>query len=1053
MTDGSANAARSATEAVSGGGGSARPSPGSAAERPALVRSKVRIPRIDSMGRERLDGLVNAALPHGLTLVIAPAGSGKTTLLARWAGAARASGAIVAWYRAESTDATTASFLGYIQLAFEEALARDGESGGVPPVTGRPWRAVEEAAAWLERLDGRLLLIVDDLHTLAGSEAEVALGRFVELTASQVCSVAGSRSLPAFNVSRWRLSGNLLEITGDDLRFRSWEVERLFREHYREVLRGDELGKLARRTEGWAAGLQMFHLATRGKSPAERARLLAELGGSSRLIREYLARNLLDELPEELRSFLVETSPLRRLSGSLCDLFLNRSGSAALLEALDRHQVFAGSPDDGTYRYHEILQSYLEQILTETRGEAATRAASTRAAELLEGQGAVAEAIAAYSRADRWDDVARVLGNGGDRLPSDGSADWLVEVAPAVVRNDPWLRLGSARRLRAEGHWTRALEAFAMAEAAFGTADGAAVCRTERLALAAFLDPGARPLAHWSGALRGAIRHGPLGRNYAGSRPPAVETGDAPAGRLALGLASLAAGFVLDARVILQEVAADPDADTAVAAAAAIAAGAAGALAGDARAAADIERGAAMAERAGQGWLMRLARATLLLVGGDHSPAALQELRTFRWASALDGDGWGEVLAALVEGWALLAGPEDAIPALELAVSGARRLGSGTLEAWACALAALAAVRAGLPDAHDSASRAESLSRSAGVSGARVAVYLALATCDPDRADEHRALAEAAARETGLAPAWARPASYVARVPEEAAAVAAQPAMASQPKADRVGPSLETRGAPVPIEIGLFGGFAMRVGGRPVDLSAVKPLPRSMLRFLALNAGKPVHREVLESTFWPEADRATAARNVHVALSGLRKLVCPAGDGEGSLLVREGEAYRLALGPGARVDLLEIDDALAGARAARARKDREAEISNYRRAMELAAGDLLPEDGPADWVVYRREEIRAQIAGAARSLAELLLDGDPNGAADACAAGLRSDPHHDGLWRLLIAARERAGDQAAAATARSGYERMLGQLGLALGRPSRNGERTETGEAVQVAAT
>ncbi len=86
---------------------------------------------------------------------------------------------------------------------------------------------------------------------------------------------------------------------------------------------------LARRTEGWAAGLQLFHLATRGKSAEERRRILSGVGTSSRLVREYLARNVLLDLPEELRTFLVETCVLGRLTGDLCDRLLDRHGSGA----------------------------------------------------------------------------------------------------------------------------------------------------------------------------------------------------------------------------------------------------------------------------------------------------------------------------------------------------------------------------------------------------------------------------------------------------------------------------------------------------------------------------------------------------------------------------------------------------------------------------------------------------------------------------------------------------------------------------------------------------
>jgi DNA-binding SARP family transcriptional activator len=236
--------------------------------------------------------------------------------------------------------------------------------------------------------------------------------------------------------------------------------------------------------------------------------------------------------------------------------------------------------------------------------------------------------------------------------------------------------------------------------------------------------------------------------------------------------------------------------------------------------------------------------------------------------------------------------------------------------------------------------------------------------------------------------------------------------------------------AAAPMSVKLLGGFAMQIAGRPVDLAAIKPRPRAVLRLLALNAGRPVHREVLAATFWPDADPATSARNVHVALSGLRKQICPV-DGSGcGTLVREGDAYRLVVPPGGHVDLLDAEEALSVARAAHGRKDAAAEAAAYRCAIELARGDLLPEDGPADWVVYRREETRAKLSGAAFALAGMILTEDPNGAAEACGAGLRLDPHHDGLWRLLIVARERAGDQAAAATARQGYERMLAQLGL-----------------------
>jgi DNA-binding SARP family transcriptional activator len=205
-----------------------------------------------------------------------------------------------------------------------------------------------------------------------------------------------------------------------------------------------------------------------------------------------------------------------------------------------------------------------------------------------------------------------------------------------------------------------------------------------------------------------------------------------------------------------------------------------------------------------------------------------------------------------------------------------------------------------------------------------------------------------------------------------------------------------------------------------------------VLRFLALNAGRPVHREVLQETFWPDSDAATGAKSLHVALSALRRALEPgAGRGACDLLVREGDAYRLALPDGARIDLAEFELAVTAARRARSHGATDAAVEAYGAALTRYGGELLPEDGPADWASARRDHVRLEVVEMAGALAQLLLDRDPAASAEASAAGLAVDPHHDPLWRLLVEAHVRAGDQAAATSARSGYARMLAELGVA----------------------
>ncbi len=279
-----------------------------------------------------------------LGLVLGPPGSGKTTLLSRVAAAA---GGRSAWYRAGPEDDDEPALVRHLGQALSMAVAEPGlaelaEAGSVD--------ALVVALESIENLSGHL--VVDDLHEIAGSRAERALERFVSLRPRGVRILLGSRRPPALNTSRLLVSGELYQFDAEDLRFRSWEVEELFRVVYDRPLSPEAAAALTRRTGGWAAGLQLFHLATQAMSRSERERAVEELSGRSRLIRSYLARNVLEGLPVERRRFLLRTCTLSVLTGELCDELLGTTGSALVLDELERLQFFTTSMDGGvTYRY------------------------------------------------------------------------------------------------------------------------------------------------------------------------------------------------------------------------------------------------------------------------------------------------------------------------------------------------------------------------------------------------------------------------------------------------------------------------------------------------------------------------------------------------------------------------------------------------------------------------------------------------------------------------------------------------------------------------------
>jgi hypothetical protein len=705
-----------------------------------VVSAKVRIPSIAAMPRERLLALLEGVWTHRLALVTAPAGCGKSTLLAEYA---RGCGAPVAWYQAECGDADPRTFLTHLEVAARSAL------GAVPG----PWRTEADAALALEGSSPqRLLVVIDDLHALRGTPAEATLERLLHYLPPGIAVVAATRRQPAINLTRLRVASMLLEVDADALRFRLWEVERLFRDFYGEQLRPEELAELARRTEGWAAVLHLFHLATRDRPPEERRRTMAVLGTRLRLVREYLVRNVLDDLDDRTRRFVLWSSVVDRVSGPLCDQLLGSDGGERTLADLERRQLVSQLRDrHGWYRCHEVLRSHLETILVEEVGEQRVREQRRRGGALLEAAGAYTGALGAYCAGDDWSAAARLLGLHGEQLGTDPGW-WIEYVPPAVVDEDAWVLLALARRHRAAGRCREAVDVYRRAEARFGAASPAELCGRERTSVAVWMEAHVPLAGSWPAWLRAATVGQPLSVR-------AQLPGGEVAGHLAGGLSELLAGQLRLARASLDQVMGAPDGGHALRGCARAGLAVVTALEGGPHAGRLLEAAAEEAERDALPWLARLAREALALV------VPPRETATDRGA---DEDlGWGRGLGSLLAGWGAVNRGEARVECLEEAAHTFDALHAPVLECWARALLAVASVRRGADASRATAERAEAMARALGVAGARALALAALAELDP--AGDARVAATRIADDCGLAlpspPAPALPAAAPAAPP------------------------------------------------------------------------------------------------------------------------------------------------------------------------------------------------------------------------------------------------------------------------------------------------
>jgi DNA-binding SARP family transcriptional activator len=417
-----------------------------------------------------------------------------------------------------------------------------------------------------------------------------------------------------------------------------------------------------------------------------------------------------------------------------------------------------------------------------------------------------------------------------------------------------------------------------------------------------------------------------------------------------------------------------------------------------------LERIADEAEQAGHGWVSRLALAARALGRSTYTSADAYAVAA---ESRRGGDRWGYLLTSAVGCIAELRDGRIEEDRLTAVAREARELAADAIAEWALAFIALGRARRGAPDAPQLAQDAVARADAAGVPGAAVVATFALSVTDPVRRPALLREAVARGEAANIMPAIVR--FWQTRY---ASTVVAQ--------------SVPT------VRIQCFGSFRMEVGGRPVDLSGVRPRARSVLRLLAMRAGQYVHREVLIEALWSDLPPAAATRNLQVTISALRGLLEPgSGRGKAQVLLRSGDAYGIALPPGAYGDTAAFGEALQRWQQMRRDGSFAAEVEAMRAALGAYGGELLPEEGPADWAVAARDEFRHQAVRVARALATAeLTQGNVAEAVRAAEQCIGLDPHDDDAWQVLLRAYARSATPAKAAEARRRYADMLAGLGV-----------------------
>jgi LuxR family maltose regulon positive regulatory protein len=409
-----------------------------------LLLTKLSVPsaRPSLVSRLRLSEKLEEGLGCRLTLVSAPAGFGKSTLLGAWTSELSV-GRPVAWLSSDTGDNDPARFWHYFIAAVDRL--HPGAGDVALELLGSPQAPGVEAILTtllnkLADLPTDAVLVLDDYHLIESRAIHEALAFLIDHLPPRMHLVIATRTDPPLPLARLRARGELNEVRAADLRFTPEEAASFLNEVMGLELTAQNVAELESHTEGWIAGLQLAALAMRGN--ADVPGFIAAFTGSNRHVVDYLAEEVLGRQPEELQTFLLETSILDRMCAALCNAVSGHTDGQTTLGRLEQANLFVIPLDDERqwYRYHHLFADVLRQRLRQEYPGLVPEL-HKRASGWFEEEGLVPEAVHHALAAQDWEIAIRLIEASGMTvvLAQQGQTllGWIDEIPEELARERP----------------------------------------------------------------------------------------------------------------------------------------------------------------------------------------------------------------------------------------------------------------------------------------------------------------------------------------------------------------------------------------------------------------------------------------------------------------------------------------------------------------------------------------------------------------------------------------------------------------------------------------
>ena len=338
-----------------------------------LTKLHISTPGAQTVHRTALFEKLAAGLKAKVMLISAPAGFGKTTLLSDWILQQEIP---AAWYSIDTNDNDAATFFSYVVTAIQKLYPDFGNNA--LELLHSPKLVSQESIVHLLLneillLPRHFLLVFDDFHLINKQDVLSLIAYFVEHLPPNLHLALLTRADPLLPLAKLRSQHQLVELRSADLSFSAEEINFLFNRKLKLNVSLSDVNSLTHKTEGWIAGLQLIALSLQGREDS--AAFIQNFKGNNRYVMDYLIEEVLKIQTPEIKEFLIKTSLLEQLSAPLCNAVLGRDDSQAVLEMLEKNNMFIVSLDAerSWYRYHHLFRDLLRQRLLQKEKTEITR--------------------------------------------------------------------------------------------------------------------------------------------------------------------------------------------------------------------------------------------------------------------------------------------------------------------------------------------------------------------------------------------------------------------------------------------------------------------------------------------------------------------------------------------------------------------------------------------------------------------------------------------------------------------------------------------------------